>query len=141
MCLKYNFKFPQVFSSIDTYHLYRFLDMFYLPVNEHYTMDHNCFVCSLSLIFGLFLYFILLKWPLRTNSYHYTINKQFIFRPVNWSNQSLIRPLSKQAVKAKTTPRLQQLATPKKNFQLDHPEKCQRYCSSSLSNTKSIPSR
>ncbi|KAK3752602.1 hypothetical protein QZH41_018804 [Actinostola sp. cb2023] len=46
--------------------------------------------------------------------------------PVDWTNQTLIRPISKPALSAKTTPRLQELATPKNNVQMDHPELCHR---------------
>ncbi|XP_032234258.1 testicular haploid expressed gene protein-like [Nematostella vectensis] len=46
--------------------------------------------------------------------------------PVDWSNQTTIRPLPRETQKSRTSERLVQLATPKKNFQLEHPECCQR---------------
>ncbi|XP_031561742.1 testicular haploid expressed gene protein-like [Actinia tenebrosa] len=45
---------------------------------------------------------------------------------MDWSNQTLMRPISKAALHANPTPRLEQLATPKKNFQLENPECCHR---------------
>ncbi|XP_057306819.1 testicular haploid expressed gene protein-like isoform X3 [Hydractinia symbiolongicarpus] len=43
-----------------------------------------------------------------------------------WGNQDPMRPISKSAMNAKASERLENLATPKKNFQSDAPLKCSR---------------
>lgn len=52
----------------------------------------------------------------------------FFFRPpLTWGNQESMRPLSKTALNATASQRVCELATPKKNFQLENPQKCSRY--------------
>lgn len=48
--------------------------------------------------------------------------------PLTWGNQEPMRPISSAALNAKASERVSALATPKKNFQLDHPQKCSRHC-------------
>jgi len=52
----------------------------------------------------------------------------FLFSPpLTWGNQEPMRPISSAALSANASERLSALATPKKNFQLDDPQKCSRY--------------
>lgn len=48
------------------------------------------------------------------------------FWPLVWGNQEPMRPISSAALSASASERLIALATPKKDFQLDHPIKCNR---------------
>ena len=43
-----------------------------------------------------------------------------------WGNQDPMRPISSAAMNATVSARVSDLATPKKNFQLDSPQKCSR---------------
>ncbi|XP_032220697.2 uncharacterized protein LOC5519894 isoform X2 [Nematostella vectensis] len=45
------------------------------------------------------------------------------FWPINWGDQSMMWPVSKNALSYKGTPRLEELATPKKDYRLDHPDR------------------
>lgn len=47
--------------------------------------------------------------------------------PIIWGNQEPMKPLNKASLRAKATHRVSDLATPKQNFQLDHPQKCSRH--------------
>lgn len=44
-----------------------------------------------------------------------------------WGNQDPMRPISSAAMNATVSARVNDLATPKKNFQLDSPQKCSRW--------------
>ena len=44
-----------------------------------------------------------------------------------WGNQETMWPMSRAALSANASERLMALATPKKDFQQDHPLKCNRY--------------
>ncbi|RMX47825.1 hypothetical protein pdam_00008552, partial [Pocillopora damicornis] len=48
------------------------------------------------------------------------------FWPIVWGNQDMMWPISRGALTANASGRLMALATPKKDFQLDHPSKCSR---------------
>jgi len=48
--------------------------------------------------------------------------------PLTWGNQDPMRPISTAALNTNASERLSALATPKKNFQFDHPQKCSRHC-------------
>ena len=51
----------------------------------------------------------------------------FNFRPpLVWGNQDPMRPISKGSLNATASARLIDLSTPKKNFQLNDPQKCSR---------------
>jgi len=49
------------------------------------------------------------------------------FWPIVWGNQDMMWPISRAALSANSSERLMTLATPKKDFQLDHPLSCNRY--------------
>ena len=57
-----------------------------------------------------------------------TVLSEFYFnRPrLIWGNQDPMRPISSAAMNAAASARVSDLATPKKNFQLDSPQKCSR---------------
>lgn len=70
-------------------------------------------------------YLVRCEW----NELHAKVNsKSFLyFRPLVWGNQEPIRPISRATLSANTqSERLITLATPKKDFQPDHPIKCNR---------------
>ena len=59
-----------------------------------------------------------------------TYSKFFLLtlRPrTTWGNQEPMRPISSGALNANASERVSLLATPKKNFQLDDPQKCSKY--------------
>ena len=47
--------------------------------------------------------------------------------PIVWGNQEPMKPLSNASLYAKASNRVAELSTPKRNFQLDHPQKCSRH--------------
>jgi len=47
--------------------------------------------------------------------------------PIVWGNQEPMRALSNASIRAKASDRVTNLSTPKRNFQLDHPQKCSRH--------------
>ena len=57
----------------------------------------------------------------------YVEEQNLPFRPLVWGNQETMWPMSRAALSANASERLMALATPKKDFQQDHPLKCNRY--------------